>query len=269
MSISKMVQIRLSMHSTIQAAIEHHRAHLATELHSTLAPYLRSDETLSKHNVELVLALLGRHFEAVSKTMRSVDEEHSQELGEDVVARQQLEDAIEEAYQGLRDLKLAIRNAYGKELLEELQIHGTTPVDYQKLSQQYGRVIKWLSEDTKNFPPKTGMFSIELSKPDILTTLLPLHLALEDAIIHYKQDKRETESTMLEKNQTITEYDKAESQVTKILEGLLNMIGLEEEARRLKPKRRKNKENPNETNTAEEESTQNTSAPSHSTSAPA
>lgn len=241
MAISKMVQSRLSSARIITTALNTHSETLSQEIHKLLIPYLQSGETLSKEDVKLFLSLFGRHFDALANTMQKADEEHNRELGEDTRSRQVLSDATTSAYDLLRDLKQTIRVTYGEEVLEEIQIQGKTPTDYQALFQQYQLVMSWLSNKSKTFPTALGTFSSGLNKATVLSKLQPAVKTLDDAINAFNQDKKETEGTMLAKNNSIDAYDRAESQTSNVVSAFLSMSGLDEEARRLRPSKRRSK----------------------------
>lgn len=235
MAISKMIQSRLDNAGVIGASVETHNPAISEALYSQLLPLCEQGETLSKDQLLLMLQLLHRNHQSCAKDMREAEQAYNEELGDDTGSRKQLDLNTNEVYALVRDFKKTTRGSYGEDFLVTLQIQGRTPSEPTALSQQAGLLVKWLRDKSKSFPPKTNAFSSGIKKQDALSILEPKVKALDLAIALHKKEKRETESSMLAKNESIAVYDANESQTVSIFKGLMLMCGMDEEARRLKP----------------------------------
>jgi len=253
MSISKMVQRRLSAFGAISAAITSNKPVLVKEVHTELQRFLKPGESISEAQVELVLDLLLRRHQAKSEEMKSADEAHSIELGEDVASRRELDERTEECYETFIDFKNSIRNNFGEQLLHEMQIQGRTPREYQPLNQQYGNALKWLSNPNTSFPKVSGRFGVKMNKKEVFGILSSENDKLEKSAQEREKEKRESENAMLKKNLLINDYDRTESQTSNIFAAFLELSGMDEQAKRLRPTKRRisssSQENPSQEST--------------------
>lgn len=262
MAISKMVQVRLSAFQKVLASYNTNRTSIAKGVVSALQNNSATGVQLSESDVFKILDSVIQRYQLAATNLQNADEEHNRELGEDSVARKQFHDATDNAYSGIIQLKDAIRSIYGDDTLQQLQIQGRTPTDAQTLGQLLQMLKSRFSDTNFTLPAKNNPYVQSLDKKQIVTQLDTILSALTKARTAYEKDLRETEGTLVAKNNQLQVFDKTEKETLGILLSMMNMAGMSEEADRVSPKRRKSRgstSNSDENSVSEEESTENSS----------
>jgi hypothetical protein len=235
MAASTMVTKRTARFEKIFASADANLGSIAETVLAELSPFVKEGEDLSREGIEVFLRTFVRWFGAKKTKMVEADTEHNRELGEDTVARTNFDISGTKGYEALRDFKEAARSAHGQELIEELQVSGTTPVDSRKIGHLLGFVLGWFNNPEKALPPAKSALAPALDRETIITYLTPIHKKLDEAITGFERELKETEVTMIAKNAAMAQYDRAERATLGVFYTLMIMAGLTEVADRLSP----------------------------------
>lgn len=235
MALSVMVNNRNTQQQKIDASLTANSDAVGQGVWGLLSPLLVEGEELTQEQATLFLTLFQRYFTEVTQVMVKADSEHNRELGEDSRARKALEVSGTAAYEALRDLKDAARTAHGEELLEEMQIGGSTPVDPRKDLALINLAMDWMNNPDKALPPSRSLLAPGIDRATVVRVLTPVQKAIARDVKIYDKELRETETTMIAKNDAIARFNLVERAVVDVFSSMMVLVGLTEAASRLRP----------------------------------
>ncbi len=227
---SKMVADRQRSSESVQAAARTHAEPIAVALSDVLgAPKLK--ESMA----EIVMRSAGA-LGMRTEQMVSADEAHIKEQGEDAGARAGLDQHLDQVRAVLVDFRQTAAGVVGEAYLRQLGFEGRTPervVEVERLAQ---RVVDNL-DHVKPLPSRVPGFAFAPApwKAHLSQQLAPLIKARKALA----QERRESEVTLVNKQEAIEVYDRTFSSVATLVSAFLAIAGERELARRVRPSTRR------------------------------
>jgi hypothetical protein len=254
MSYSKAIQTRITSNDGLLTSIAALKSSLSTKLHAELNPHFAANKSLTASQLLALLEALEERLKQTLATLTSTEVTLVQERGEDSQARTELG----EAEQTLRSLLISFRTTafalYHEEDLSPLALGGRISAQPSVLKQRISVILDWLQDNNTSFPQKTlnpFQKNMRLKKSDVLPEFQSAYKALLTAQEKLGSELKETEATLLARNEALETYDKVASSTARSFMGLLDTVGMEEEALRFRPMIRKaRRRSPEEPTTA-------------------
>ena len=166
-----------------------------------------SEHNLSEDQLVLLPNFLTDKAKTCAGRMKRADEGYNREIGEDRGARRDVYGVTDVSYETLRDFKRLGKDTFGPELLEDIQLTGSTPHDPRAILQQLDLLVDWLSNPEKEFPEPLASYMNPPQKEAVLAHVSPVQEKLQVSVAFLEQELKETETFMLEKTQAIAEFD--------------------------------------------------------------
>lgn len=230
---SKQVTDRQKSADSVIAAGETHAEEIAKALGSIAKQHLKKGQ--EPPDFALAVRVLCAELSARRDAMISADEAHEAELSDDPAARKARDDASQELYDELVQLREMLVGAYGGAKAAEV-ISGSTPSDPVVLARFAGEVAKNL-EKTKLPAPRIK--GAKLDAAELSSSLRDKRARVEKALKDVQREAREAQATLDAKSAAINGYDKAFAGAATTLTGLLLLAGKEELAAKIKPSSRR------------------------------
>ena len=203
-------------------------------LRKLLLPYIPDGENLLNFEHQILAQI--RLLEEKRDKMVSADDLNMVENKEDRAARGVRNEKILALYKALVALRKAIDGLYGGPAAEMLRFSGKTPKEPVALNRFANEVIIALKSSSLPEPKVEGTsIDINFWIGKLETLKEQLNIKVEDV----GREQRESEQTMIAKNQAVEDFDEYFSRVSNALIGLYRLAGEEELADRVRLSSRK------------------------------
>lgn len=232
---SKMVTDRLKAHDSVAEALRQLSAKVGTQAEGLCAPHLKKGEKMP--DLALFAELLGRMLEDRAKAMDAADSEHAKELSDDNEPRAERDEAAEDLYSSVMEVKAAVETMFGVAWAQKLGLAGGLPRDAATLSRATGDLLATLRTAKLPKPKLLGIARWDVDP--WVAKLDAQRKRLEKALKEVTREAREAQATLVEKNRAVDAYDTAFAGSVACAVGLLRLVGEHEHAARLRPSDRR------------------------------
>ena len=229
MAISKMTSHQLNYARAVIAA---GRSHLDALIEGLQRSYGAAFTPERCDQTRALIAFHGDLLEQVAGDYEAAASALAQDLGEDIMARDQRTVAATQLTQLLSGCRRRVGENLGESALRIYRLDQTTPVGQEAL-RRYGAEVLTLLEQN----PRTAedLFGESFSTATLATKLAPAVAALQAALQDVAREERETQAARAARNQAEERHRTTASNIAAILEAHLRMAGLTEQADRVRP----------------------------------
>lgn len=159
---------------------------------------------------------------------------HLEELADDhhlLVERDELTRALADKFRSLRSV---CQGAFGQENLHQLALGSPPPRNAATLHDVCELVTRRIQADDLELP-ESVVRGIE-PNPELAETLQPEYGLLGKKLSKLESEDRESDKTLIRKHKAIDTFDKYFIPITRLVVTVYRLAGMEEEAKRVKPK---------------------------------
>lgn len=217
----------------VVSSIETNRDAIARAFAEEFAPPEMQEEAFAA--MQLVHTLVARRMSQVTQTLLEKDDELSAELGDDKVAREQLEEARTNTYAALVEVKEAADLA-PRAYVEQLGLDGSTPQDVAALIRR-GRVTADALAKAEPTPTRLMGFTFEPAR--YVAGLRRSVEQLEAANKASLEDLRENQARRAARDEAAAVHARIFTRGAAFVAWALRLVNLDALADRLRPSTRK------------------------------
>ncbi len=229
---SKQVTDREKSARFVEASVETHAEALQEALQGRFAGELKKGEKMP--DIALLARLVIRALGTTSAALIAADKAHEAELADDTAPRELRDEEAQRVYQTLVDLRAGVAAALGQEGLRVLGLDHSTSSDPSVLFNEGSTVLEKLRDKGLKLPPhrrKGVRFDASDFADELEAHLAPLGQALKDVA----REVREAEKTLQDKRKAKAAHDEAFSLGASWLSATFSLVGLDDQAERLRP----------------------------------
>lgn len=259
MALSKMGRMLLEDLGHIASTLEANQKALVQGLTEEYKPFLQPGETLP--DFQLLNDLEVRRLRSRMTELRTKDENHTTEEGQDETARIANKTATDEAYEALRNTKEALRSKYGSEGLRVVKLADTTPTTPSALEQELSHLVQQLQSGSLSWPTVRNPLLNNITDQDFLNLCLKPYQQLNQSKQNLERELSESAVTRTERQEEMVVSQGVKRTSLLVGEGQLLVAGLTKAAEILRPstnsrgKKKDNGEEVTPTETATPETT--------------
>lgn len=234
---SKMITRRQKSAAEVEAAVASYAGKAQGALAEAFGRFLRPGETFP--DLDLFQRLCQRALAERREELVRRDEDHLSELRDDPAARQRRDAAAQAVLAILVPIRDAFRAFFGPQgPATLLGLGGAMTRDPVVLARKGRRILDLFRSDSLELPaPRLSGLEIDVS--GWVDDLEPPLIELESALRQVSRDRRRAETTLLAKQDAVTDHDASFGLVARFLEGLYRLGGLDEIASRVRPSSRR------------------------------
>jgi len=234
---SKGVLDRQRIGKAIIAAANTHAREVGDRLNESLAVIVAEGETLADFTtLELHL---GRYLQMQLDALVAADEVHLEELDDDLDPRLRRDDAAEDLYRKLIEVREGLNAVFGSDQAGALiGIEGVTARDPLALHRQANRALERLRAPDEGLPPQR-LAGLQLDTAALADELQPATDQLTQALADVDRELRETETSLGLKTEAIEAFDRAVRGVGRILKGCDELAEYPDFAEKIRLSRRR------------------------------
>jgi hypothetical protein len=233
---SKMIIRRQKSASALEAAALGHAGRTGDAVARAFAPFTEEGEAFP--DLEYLQRLCARALAHHQRELVLKDEAHLAELSDGAGARDRRDRAAAALLGLLVTLRATCRGAFGWRNADRLLgLGGAMTRDPVVLARKGHRVLEVLRSEAFQLPPPR-LPGLLLDVSGWGTQLEEPLLELEAALDEVARDRRRAETTLVAKQEAMADYDRFFRQVSRLLEDLCRLGGLDDLADRLRPSRR-------------------------------
>lgn len=229
--MAKEVTDREAAAEAVAAAAEAHAERVSKAFTEKFKAYVPKKQELPDMGV--VLRTLAGALRASSADLVDKSEKHDAELADDAAPREARDEATAELVQTMVSMRATVETVYGRAGLKALGIEGRTPTDSRAILEHARKFVKQLEDPKLKLPkPQDGVaidravWVAKVEKP------LPI---LAQARKDVLREEREAEITGNAKTRSMAAFDELFGVVAPFTSAMLDLIGEDELAARVKP----------------------------------
>lgn len=233
--MAKEVNVREAAAETVAAAAEVHADRVSQAFKDRFQKFAPKKQAVPDMGV--VLHILAGALRAAATDLVQKSEAHDAELSDDAAPREARDSATAELVQVMVNIRGTTETVYGRAGLKALGIDGRTPTDSKAIQEHARKFVKQLKDPGLKLPKAqdgvtidTGVWLAKVSKP------LPV---LTQARKDVAREEREAEITGNAKTKAMDSFDEMFGVVATFTSSMLDLIGEDDLAGRIKPSARR------------------------------
>jgi len=233
--VAKEVIVREAAGEAVAAAAEAHADRVSEAFKDRFQEYAPKKQPVPDMGV--VLTMLAGALRASAAELVEKSEAHDAELSDDAAPREARDAATAELVQTMVRIRATTETVYGRAGLKALGIDGRTPTDSKAIHEHARKLVKQLQDPELKLPrPQDGVkvdtdvWLAKVGKP------LPV---LAQALKDVAREEREAEITGNAKTRAMDAFDEMFGVVATFTSSMLDLIGEDDLAARIKPSARR------------------------------
>ncbi|MBK8258535.1 MAG: hypothetical protein IPK82_38480 [Polyangiaceae bacterium] len=229
--MAKEVTDREAAAEAVAAAAETHAPQIAEAFAAKFKAFAPKKQPLP--DIGALLHIVAAALRAQAADLQQKSAAHDAELADDAAPRQARDNATAELTQTLVAIRATTETVYGRAGLQALGIDGRTPTDSKAIQEHARNFLARIKDPKLKLPkPQEGVVidkAVWIAKVE--KTLPVLTQARKDVA----REEREAEATINAKNKAMESFDDLFGVVATFTSSMLDLIGEEDLASRIKP----------------------------------
>ncbi len=229
--MAKEVTDREAAAEAVAAAAEAHAEKVTTAFAEKFKAFAPKKQAVS--DMGAVLSTLAAALRAAATELVEKSERHDAELADDAAPREARDQATAELVQTMVSIRATTETVYGRAGLKALGIDGRTPTDSKGILEHARKFVKQLEDPGVKLPkPQEG---VAIQKSVWLAKVKKPLPVLAEARRDVAREEREAEITGSAKAKSMAAFDDLFGVVATFTSSMLDLIGEDDLAARIKP----------------------------------
>ncbi len=230
---SKTVTNAQKLAAALEAASFEIAPEVAPALEETFAPWVREGETAPAQE-EFRQTLLGRWLREVRERLVAADEAHQKEIRKERSLRRRRDGAATEIRQKILAIRTTFERVYGAGLTAEVVgLASDIPLDPVVLERYAQRIIE-VMEDPDLILPAPRVKGSVMGPKEVIEEISPPLEILGETLEQHPTQKRKTQLALHEKRQALEAFNFATGRISRYLEALCFLAGMDFHAERVR-----------------------------------